>query len=116
MRPARVHVGQIIAVAAIVVSAIWSASQSAAAPLGSHPALGPAWLAVISFPVFLPWRLFGWGTPMRPRLCLRRPRPPARADSCDFSATRQRSNVHLPNRCSGENSVRLTSLRRHASV
>ena len=61
MRPARVHVGQIIAVAAIVVSAIWSASQSAAAPLGSHPALGPAWLAVISFPVFLPWRLFGWG-------------------------------------------------------
>jgi hypothetical protein len=61
MRPARVHVGQIIAVAAIVVSAIWSASQSAAAPLGRHPALGPAWLAVISFPVFLPWRLFGWG-------------------------------------------------------
>lgn len=66
MRPARVHVGQIIAVAAIVVSAIWSASQSAAAPLGSHPALGPAWLAIISFPSSCPGACSGGGTPMRP--------------------------------------------------
>jgi hypothetical protein len=54
MFPARVHIDQIMAVAAIVVSAISSASQSAAAPRGL------AWSAVINFPVCLPWRLFEW--------------------------------------------------------
>ena len=60
MFPARVYVGQIIAVFAIVIVAIWGATQWAAAALGHQAALGPAWFIVAGFPVYLPWRLFEW--------------------------------------------------------
>jgi hypothetical protein len=58
MFPARVHVGQIIAVAAIVVSTIWSASRSAAAALDHQVAL--VWLDSR----FLASRLFGRISPV----------------------------------------------------
>jgi hypothetical protein len=58
MFPARVHVGQIIAVAAIVVSTIWSASHSAAAALDHQQAL--VWLGSR----FLASRLFGRISPV----------------------------------------------------
>ena len=54
MFPARVHMGQIIADAAIMVSTIWSASHSAAAALDQQPALGLAWLTVSDFPLIWP--------------------------------------------------------------
>ena len=60
MFPARVYVGQIIAVFAIVIAAIWGATQWAAAALGHQAALGSAWFTVAGFPVYLPWRLFEW--------------------------------------------------------
>lgn len=57
MFPARVYVGQIIAVFAIVIVAIWGATQWAAAALGHQAALGTAWFTVWGYPVYLPWRL-----------------------------------------------------------
>ena len=47
MFPARVYVGQIIAVFAIVLAAIWGATQWTAAALGYQAALGPAWFTVV---------------------------------------------------------------------
>ena len=60
MFPARVYVGQIIAVFAIVIVAIWGATQWTAAALGHQAALGSAWFTVSGFRVYLPWRLFEW--------------------------------------------------------
>jgi type IV secretion system protein VirD4 len=60
MFPARIYVGQILVVFAIVLAAIWGATQWAAGTLGHQAALGPAWFAVAGYPVYLPWRLFEW--------------------------------------------------------
>ena len=60
MFPARIYVGQIIAVFAIVFAAIWGATQWAAATLGHQAALGPAWFTVSGFRIYPPWRLFEW--------------------------------------------------------
>ena len=74
MFPARVYVGQIIAVFAIVLAAIWGATQWTAAALGYHAALGPAWFTVVDFPVIGRGSCSNGGTfttPMR-RMCLSR--------------------------------------------
>ena len=60
MFPARVYVGQIIAVFAIVLAAVWGATQRTAAALGYQAALGAAWFNIAGFPVYPPWRLFEW--------------------------------------------------------
>jgi type IV secretion system protein VirD4 len=60
MFPARIYLGQIVAVFAIVVAANWCATQWAATALGHQAALGPAWFTVARYPVYLPWRLFEW--------------------------------------------------------
>jgi type IV secretion system protein VirD4 len=60
MFPARIYVGQVVVVLAIVLATIWGATQWAAAALGHQPALGPAWCEVAGYPVYLPWRLFEW--------------------------------------------------------
>jgi type IV secretion system protein VirD4 len=60
MFPARIYVGQIVTVFAIVLAAIWGATQWVAGALGHQAALGPAWFAVAGYPVYLPWRLFEW--------------------------------------------------------
>jgi type IV secretion system protein VirD4 len=60
MFPAKIYVGQVVVVCAIVLAAIWGATQWAAMALGHQAALGPAWFAVAGYPVYLPWRLFEW--------------------------------------------------------
>jgi type IV secretion system protein VirD4 len=60
MFPARIYIGQIIAVFAIVVAANWGASQWTASALGYQQALGAPWFTVASYPVYPPWRLFEW--------------------------------------------------------
>src|SRR6266545_1023493 len=60
MFPAKIYVGQVVVVCAIVLTAIWGATQWAAMALGHQAALGPAWFAVAGYPVYLPWRLFEW--------------------------------------------------------
>jgi type IV secretion system protein VirD4 len=60
MFPARIYIGQIVAVFAIVVAAIWGATQWTASVLGYQQALGAPWFTVASYPVYLPWRLFEW--------------------------------------------------------
>jgi type IV secretion system protein VirD4 len=59
MLPARVYFGQIIAVATIMLAAIWDASHWAPASLGHWTALGSAWFTDF-FCVYLPWCLFEW--------------------------------------------------------
>ena len=44
---------------AIVLAAVWSATQWTAAALGYQAGLG-AWFIVAGFPIYLPWRLFEW--------------------------------------------------------
>ena len=60
MFPARIYVGQIVVVLGIVTVTIWAATQWTAAALGYQAALGPAWVTVAGYPVYLPWRLFEW--------------------------------------------------------
>ena len=60
MFAARIYIGQIAAVFAIVIAALWGATQWTAAALGHQTALGPAWFTIASHPVYLPWRLFEW--------------------------------------------------------
>ena len=45
---------------AIVLAALWGATQWAASALGYQAALGPAWFTIAGYPVYLPWRLFEW--------------------------------------------------------
>jgi type IV secretion system protein VirD4 len=60
MFPARIYIGQIVAVFAIVVAANWGATQWTASVLGYQQALGAPWFTVADYPVYLPWRLFEW--------------------------------------------------------
>lgn len=52
--------GQIAAVFAIVLGAIWSATQWTAAALGYQPQLGAAWFHIGDYPVYLPPSFFWW--------------------------------------------------------
>jgi type IV secretion system protein VirD4 len=60
MFPARIYIGQIVAVVGIVLAAIWIATQWTASSLGHQPALGAPWFELGGYPVYLPWRLFEW--------------------------------------------------------
>lgn len=60
MTPTKLLFGQILIVFAIVIGAVWGATQWAAAELQFQPRLGPAWFEIGSYPVYLPWRLFEW--------------------------------------------------------
>jgi type IV secretion system protein VirD4 len=44
----------------LAVVCLWSATQWAAAMLGNQAALGPAWINVLGWPVYAPWKLFSW--------------------------------------------------------
>jgi type IV secretion system protein VirD4 len=52
--------GQIIAVFAIAVAAVWVATQWTAWRLGFQPQLGPAWFDIAGTPVYLPVAFFWW--------------------------------------------------------
>lgn len=56
----RILWGQIVAVAAIVVLAIWSATQWTAGALAYQPELGRPWFVLWSYPVYLPPAFFWW--------------------------------------------------------
>ncbi|NOJ41070.1 conjugal transfer protein TraG [Bradyrhizobium australiense] len=60
MFPAKIYVGQIAVVLGIVVASTWSATQWTAAALGYQQRLGEPWFLIVSYPVYLPWRLFEW--------------------------------------------------------
>ena len=52
--------GQIAAVGAIVILAIWAATQWTAAALGFQPALGAPWFRIGDYPVYPPPAFFWW--------------------------------------------------------
>jgi len=56
----RILWGQILVVFAIVLAAIWLATQWTAWRLGFQPQLGPAWFEVATVPVYLPLAFFWW--------------------------------------------------------
>ena len=60
MTPTKLLIGQILLVLAIVIGAMWAATQWAAAALGHQPRLGSAWTSLAGAPVYYPWRLFEW--------------------------------------------------------
>ena len=60
MTPTKLLIGQIVIVFAIVIGAVWGATQWAADALQFQPRLGPAWFEAVGYPVYLPWRLFEW--------------------------------------------------------
>lgn len=60
MTPTKLLVGQIFSVFAIVIGAVWFATQWAAGQLGHQPRLGEAWTSIGDYPVYYPWRLFEW--------------------------------------------------------
>ena len=60
MTPTKLLVGQVLVVFAIVIGALWSATQWTAAQFAYQPRLGPSWFELAGMPVYLPWRLFEW--------------------------------------------------------
>ena len=60
MTPTKFLIGQIVTVFAIVIGAVWSATQWAAAVLDHQQGLGLAWFEIADYPVYLPWRLIEW--------------------------------------------------------
>ncbi len=60
MTPTKLLLGQIFVVFAIVIGAVWGATQWAAGQLGYQPGLGPAWITLKDYPIYPPWRLFEW--------------------------------------------------------
>ena len=60
MTPTKLLIGQILIVFAIVIGAVWGATQWAAAELQFQPRLGRAWFEIAGTPIYLPWRLFEW--------------------------------------------------------
>lgn len=60
MFPAKIYVGQIAVVLGIVVVSTWGATQWTASALGYQQRLGEPWFLIVSYPVYLPWRLFEW--------------------------------------------------------
>ncbi|HXI87734.1 MAG TPA: conjugal transfer protein TraG, partial [Parvularculaceae bacterium] len=60
MTPTRLLIGQIFLVFAIVIGAVWFATQWTATELGYQARLGEAWFEIGGYHVYLPWRLFEW--------------------------------------------------------
>jgi len=59
MSPARVLLGQIVIIFAIVLLGLWGATQCCAAALAYQPELGPVSFSLFGTPVYRPWALFG---------------------------------------------------------
>ena len=60
MAPTKLLIGQVLTVFAIVIGALWSATQWTAAQFAYQPRLGLSWFELGGMPVYLPWRLFEW--------------------------------------------------------
>ncbi|WP_439888288.1 conjugal transfer protein TraG [Pseudomonas sp. MBLB4123] len=60
MQATTVLYGQVLAVLAITLCGVWSATQWTAATLGYQVRLGAPWFELLGTPVYHPWRLFEW--------------------------------------------------------
>ena len=60
MPNARIIALQLSIAVALVVSAMWAATQWAAASLGFQAALGAPWISLAGLPIYAPWKLFPW--------------------------------------------------------
>ena len=60
MTPTKILIGQIIVVFAVVIGAVWGATQWTAATLAHDPWLGAPWKTIAGFKIYNPWRLFQW--------------------------------------------------------
>ena len=60
MTPTKLLIGQILAVLAIMMLGIWTATQYAAAKLAYQPELGSPWFILLGTPVCHPWSIFRW--------------------------------------------------------
>ena len=49
----------------VTLVSLWAATQWAASMRGHQPALGPAWLTVLGWPIYAPWKLFVWWFELR---------------------------------------------------
>jgi len=52
--------GQVVTTVSVVLASVWIATQSAASSLGYDQQLGRPWFELRGYPVYQPWRLFGW--------------------------------------------------------
>ena len=60
MTPTKILIGQICIVFAVVIAAVWLATQWAAGQFGHDPALGEPWFRIAGLNVYYFWRLFEW--------------------------------------------------------
>ncbi len=60
MTPTKLLIGQILAVFAIMMFGVWTATQWAAAMLGYQAQLGAPWATPFGQPLYRPWQLFDW--------------------------------------------------------
>lgn len=60
MTGTKILIGQIMVVFALIVGAVWIATQMTAEALGFQAALGAPWFMAGETPVYKPWRLFQW--------------------------------------------------------
>ncbi len=60
MTPTRLLIGQAVVVITTITGTLWISTQWTAYRLGFQVRLGEAWFEVGGWPVFYPWRLFGW--------------------------------------------------------
>ena len=60
MTGTKILIGQIMVVFALIIGAVWLATQMTAEALGYQAALGAPWFMAGEMPVYKPWRLFQW--------------------------------------------------------
>jgi type IV secretion system protein VirD4 len=58
--PTKFLIGQIFVVFAVAIGGVWFATEWLAWYLAFQPRLGAPWFTLLSFPFYLPWRLFEW--------------------------------------------------------
>ena len=60
MTGTKILIGQMCVVIALILGAVWLATQMTAEALGHQAALGAPWFMAGETPVYKPWRLFQW--------------------------------------------------------
>ncbi|MBS0483173.1 MAG: conjugal transfer protein TraG [Proteobacteria bacterium] len=60
MSAAKILWGQVLAVAFIILTSVWAATQWTASALGFQPELGTPWFLAFGHPVYRPYDLFWW--------------------------------------------------------
>lgn len=60
MTPTKILFGQAAVIFAVILLALWTATQWAAHQLGYQPRLGTPWFSLAGTPIYRPWQLFLW--------------------------------------------------------